>query len=189
MIQVFVATCDGYAERIARALSESLSRKSLESELVLLDTSSASAKINLEAEVIVLVAAVRYGKHLPVTDDFLSQYARLTNAPSLALASVNLVARKPGRQSAETNPYLRKLISQYDLTPAVATAFAGRLCYPQYNWRDRQIIRLIMFLTGGNADGHSIIEYTNWEQVGDFASSVAALARGEANPYETDAID
>lgn len=182
MFQIFVATRDGYSERIACALREGLSRKSPETELVLLDAASISEKINIEAKGLVLVAAVRYGKHLPETHVFLSRYARLINAPPLALASVNLVARKPGRQSAETNPYLRKLISQYDLTPAVATAFAGRLCYPQYSWRDRQIIRLIMFLTGGNADGRSTIEYTNWEQVGDFASSIAALTRGVAKP-------
>jgi len=208
MIQIFAVTHDGQAERIARRIADHLSssgvahspeqlqpcqservdegnalehKLALSAELISLNGANAIPEINLDAEVIVLIAAVRYGKHLPATDAFLTRYARISAAPPLALASVNLVARKPGRQSVETNPYLRKLIARHHLQPAVATAFAGRLCYPQYNWRDRQIIRLIMLLTGGVADGRSTVEYTDWRQVHDFAASVAALARESQN--------
>ena len=188
MIQIFAVTHDGQAERIARRIVDHLSSpefahnpvnsaSALSTEQLSLNGTTAIPEINGDAEVVVLVAAVRYGKHLPATDAFLARYARLTAAPPLALASVNLVARKPGRQSVETNPYLKRLIARHSLQPAAATAFAGRLCYPQYSWRDRQIIRLIMLLTGGVADGRSTVEYTDWHQVHDFAASVAALAR------------
>jgi menaquinone-dependent protoporphyrinogen oxidase len=208
MIQIFAVTHDGQAERIARRIADHLrssgfahspeqlqpfqgermdegnaseQKLALSAEVISLNETTAILKINPDAEVVVLVAAVRYGKHLPATDAFLTRYARIAAAPPLALASVNLVARKPGRQSAETNPYLRKLIARHHLQPAVAAAFAGRLCYPQYNWRDRQIIRLIMLLTGGVADGRSTVEYTDLHQVHDFAASVAALARESQN--------
>ena len=194
MIQIFAITHDGQAERIAQGIADHLSSpdfahspeqlmhedtagSTFTTELISLTGATAIPEINRDAEVVVLVAAVRYGKHLPGTDAFLARYARIAATPPLALASVNLVARKPGRQSAETNPYLKRLIARHKLHPAVATAFAGRLCYPQYNWRDRQIIRLIMWLTGGLADGRSTIEYTDWHQVHDFAASVATLAR------------
>jgi len=186
MIQIFAVTHDGQAERIAQEIADHLSspdednapeRKLDSVQLISLNATTAAPEINEDAEVVVLVAAVRYGKHLPGTDAFLARYARIADAPPLALASVNLVARKPGRRSAETNPYLKRLVARHHLHPATATAFAGRLCYPQYNWRDRQIIRLIMWLTGGVADGRSTIEYTDWHQVHDFAASVAALAR------------
>jgi menaquinone-dependent protoporphyrinogen oxidase len=92
------------------------------------------------------------------------------------LISVNLTARKKGRQSARNNPYLRKCIDRHELAPVAAFAIAGRLDYPKYRWFDRQMIRLIMAMTGGPADGVSTIEYTNWAQVDSVAGEIAALA-------------
>jgi menaquinone-dependent protoporphyrinogen IX oxidase len=37
------------------------------------------------------------------------------------------------------------------------------------------MIRLIMAMTGGPADGVSTIEYTNWAQVDSVASEIATL--------------
>ena len=118
--------------------------------------------IDANAPIVVLVAAVRYGKHLREAEAFLTRYASSSPPPPLALASVNLVARKPNRQAVQTNQYLRKLIARRRLKPILAAAFAGRLCYPRYNWFDRLAIRLIMAISGGNSDGHSTIEYTDW---------------------------
>ena len=57
----------------------------------------------------------------------------------------------------------------------LAAAFAGRLDYPRYRWLDRQIIRCIMWLTGGPTDPGTSIEYTSWESVDAFAARLAAL--------------
>ena len=127
------------------------------------------------AGLIVLVAAVRYGKHLPQADRFLETYRALASPPLLALASVNLTARKPEKTTATGNAYLRKTIARHRLTPALATAFAGRLDYQRYSWRDRAIIRFIMLLTGGPTDPSTRIEYTSWDSVDDFAERIAAL--------------
>ncbi len=129
------------------------------------------------ASVIVLVAAVRYGKHLPEADRFLAAYRSLAAPPPLALASVNLTARKPGKTTATGNAYLRKTIARHRLAPAVAVAFAGRLDYRRYGWLDRQIIRFIMLLTGGPTDPDTCIEYTSWQAVDDFAARIAGLQR------------
>ena len=129
------------------------------------------------ASVVVLVAAVRYGRHLPEAERFLAAYRALGSPPPLAFASVNLTARKPGKTSATGNAYVRKLIARNRLTPALAVAFAGRLDYRRYGWRDRQIIRFIMLLTGGPTDPDTCIEYTSWLAVDEFAARVAELHR------------
>ena len=116
------------------------------------------------AATVVLVAAVRYGRHLPEADRFLTVYRSLQSPPPLALASVNLTARKPGKTTATGNAYLRKVIARHRLAPAVAVAFAGRLDYRRYGWRDRWIIRFIMLLTGGPTDPTTCIEYTSWRR-------------------------
>ena len=132
--------------------------------------------------VVVLVAAVRYGRHLPEADRFLAVYRSLHSPPPLALASVNLTARKPGKTTVTGNTYLRKVIARHRLAPALAVAFAGRLDYQRYGWRDRWIIRFIMLLTGGPTDPATCIEYTSWPAVDDFSASVVALLRPTAAP-------
>jgi menaquinone-dependent protoporphyrinogen oxidase len=108
----------------------------------------------------------------------LAAYRLLDSPPPLALASVNLTARKPAKTTATGNAYLRKTIARHRLAPAVAVAFAGRLDYRRYGWLDRQIIRFIMLLTRGPTDPDTCIEYTSWPAVDEFADRVADLQRG-----------
>jgi menaquinone-dependent protoporphyrinogen oxidase len=127
------------------------------------------------AALLVVIAAVRYGKHLPEADAFLAEYAKLADPPPLALTSVNLTARKHGKDTTEGNAYLRKLIARHRLKPALAIAFAGRLEYSRYRWSDRQLIRIIMLLTGGPTDPSTCIEYTDWPAVDKFSGEAARL--------------
>jgi menaquinone-dependent protoporphyrinogen oxidase len=95
----------------------------------------------------------------------------------LALASVNLIARKPAKTTATGNAYLRKIIARHHLAPALAVAFAGRLDYRRYGWFDRQIIRFIMLLTQGPTDPDTSVEYTSWPAVDEFAARIVELQR------------
>jgi menaquinone-dependent protoporphyrinogen oxidase len=95
--------------------------------------------------------------------------------PALALVSVNLSAHKTGKTTSTGNPYLRKTIARHKLAPGVSAAFAGKLDYRRYSWRDRQIIRFIMLLTGGPTDLATCIEYTSWEAVDAFTEQIRTL--------------
>jgi menaquinone-dependent protoporphyrinogen oxidase len=164
------ASRDGQARRIAERIGRVLGVAARD-----LKTDAPDAHELALAPLLVVIAAVRYGKHLPEADAFLGTYANLSTQPSLALASVNLTARKEGKRSAEGNAYLRKLIAQYRLKPVLAAAFAGRLDFSRYRWSDRQLIRFIMLLTGGPTDRSAKVEYTDWAAVDDFAQTALAL--------------
>ena len=170
---LYYATRDGQSRRIA----EHISRRLAESGIVATpqDLAVTSAAGLAQASLVVLVAAVRYGRHLPEADRFMASYASLSSPPPLALASVNLTARKPAKATATGNGYLRKAIQRHHLAPALAVAFAGRLDYPSYGWWDRQIIRFIMLLTGGPTDPSTCVEYTSWPAVDEFAARIAEL--------------
>ena len=175
MVAIYYATRDGQSRRIAEHIWRRLDDGQTHPEpRNLLPNLPAPAEL-AQAQLIVLVAAVRYGKHLPEVDSFLNTYAALPAPPPLAFASVNLSARKAGKTTRSGNAYLRKTIVRHRLAPAVAVAFAGRLDYRRYNWRDRQIIRFIMLLTGGPTDPDTCIEYTSWSAVDEFADQIAAL--------------
>jgi menaquinone-dependent protoporphyrinogen oxidase len=172
---VFYATHDGHSRSVAARIAERLAAGGLHATVRDLAQAAPSPDELAGAPLVLLVAAVRYGRHLPETGRFLAIYGKLSAPPPLALASVNLTARKPDKRTAETNPYLRKLIAGSPVKPAAAAAIAGRLDYPRYRWWDRQIIRLIMWLTGGPTDPNTCVVYTSWSAVDEFASQLVEL--------------
>jgi menaquinone-dependent protoporphyrinogen oxidase len=173
--QVFYATRDGHSRSIAVRIVERLAANGIRATASDLATASPTQAELAAAPLVALVAAVRYGRHLPEAGRFLVAYGSLSSPPPLALASVNLTARKPDKSSAETNPYLRKLIARSPIKPALAIAIAGRLDYPRYRWWDRQIIRIIMWLTGGPTDPSTCVDFTSWCAVDQFASRLVEL--------------
>ncbi|WP_189458322.1 menaquinone-dependent protoporphyrinogen IX dehydrogenase [Jeongeupia chitinilytica] len=127
------------------------------------------------ASAIVVIAAVRYGRHLPEAEHLLQREAAMLQRKPLALVSVNLSARKPGKDNAGGNVYLGKWLARHRLQPALAAAFAGRLDYPRYRWFDRLMIRMIMAMSGGPTDPATVVEYTDWTAVDRFATLVGRL--------------
>jgi menaquinone-dependent protoporphyrinogen oxidase len=173
---VFYATRDGHSRTVAARIAERLAAGGLHATARDLGQATPLPDELAAAPLVLLVAAVRYGRHLPETGRFLAVYGKLSAPPPLALASVNLTARKPDKSTAETNPYLRKLVAASPVRPVVAIAIAGRLDYSRYRWWDRQIIRLIMWLTGGPTDPNTCAVYTSWSAVDEFASRLVDLA-------------
>lgn len=179
-MHVYYATRDGQTRRIAAHIAGQLTDAGLAAEPFSLAQAVPSQAMVAAEPVVVAIMAVRYGRHLRDGRRFVALYRSLVAPPPLALASVNLTARKPGKETAEGNAYLRKLIARNDLQPALATAFAGRLDYPNYGFFDRQIIRLIMAMTGGPTDPSVEVEYTSWPAVEAFATQIAELCRARA---------
>ena len=124
---------------------------------------------------IVIGASIRYGRHSDEVSRFIQIHHELLSHKPSAFFSVNLVARKPNRNTPETNPYARRFLKRISWKPKLAAVFAGRLDYPSYGFWDRHVIRLIMLITGGPTDPASITEFTDWMQVDAFASGIAGL--------------
>ncbi|MDR3436160.1 menaquinone-dependent protoporphyrinogen IX dehydrogenase [Telmatospirillum sp.] len=176
MMQLYYATRDGQSRRIADHVSRRLGERGVEVTAKNLAVDLPSVETLTSTRLVALIASVRYGHHLKEAEQFLTRYQSLAAPPPLVLASVNLTARKQGKDTAEGNAYLRKWIARRQLTPVLATAIAGRLDYPLYGWLDRQMIRLIMKMTGGPTDPRTTVEYTAWDAVDRFAWAIADLA-------------
>ena len=186
-MELFYATRDGQSRRIAERIAERLSEQDIDTlpkDLGVLQPSQSSLE---NADLVVIVAAIRYGKILPEARDFLAAYQKLRTKPKLVFLVVNLTSRKPGKETPEGSVYIRKAIKQYELAPVLARAIPGRLDYRRYTWRDRQIIRFIMLLTGGPTNPRTSIEYTPWDVVDDIAQKVADFNGGIPAACESDA--
>ena len=128
-----------------------------------------------EFDKIVIGASIRYGKHQPLVYEFIKKNQAALEAHPNALFSVNVVARKPEKNTPETNPYLQKFLKQIDWQPQNLGVFAGKISYPDYGFVDKQMIRLIMWMTKGPTDPNTVVEFTDWAKVDEFGRMVAGL--------------
>lgn len=173
MILFVYSTTDGHTRRICEYLATELRAGTDAVTLAAVEETPPAA---LErADTIVVGASVRYGRHRRALREYVAANAAALAARPSAFFSVNLTARKSGKDRPDTNPYVRTFLARSPWRPGLVDVFAGKLDYPRYGWLDRQIIRLIMRLTGGPTDPRTVIEYTDWARVLAFGKAVARL--------------
>jgi menaquinone-dependent protoporphyrinogen oxidase len=136
--------------------------------------SIADAKtLNLnDFETIVIGASIRYGKHKPEVYKFIKDNLGVLDAKKNAFFSVNVVARKPEKNTPDTNPYMQKFLELSKWSPKSLSVFAGKIDYPQYKFVDKQMIRFIMWMTKGPTDINGTFEFTDWKKVESFAKEL-----------------
>ena len=126
-------------------------------------------------DAIVIGASIKHGKHNPEVLSFIRRHRALLEAKPSALFSVNLVARKPGKNTPQTNPYLRRLVAQSPWKPRLQGVFAGELDYSRYGPVDKHMMRFVMWVNKGPTDFNTKVQFTNWQEVERFADQVAQL--------------
>ena len=127
-------------------------------------------------DALVVGSSIRHGKHHAEVVDFVRAHRELLELRPNAFFSVSLIARKPHKQTAESNQYVRAFLARSPWQPQLVGIFAGVLDYQRYGTFDRYAIRFIMTLTKGPTDLHTNVEFTNWDKVREFAAQLAALA-------------
>jgi len=138
------------------------------------------AKMPSDYDTIVIGASIRHGKHNPAVLEFIQNNLALLESRPSAFFSVSLVARKPTKNTAETNPYVKAFVARSPWKPRLVGVFGGELDYQRYGPFDRHVIRFIMRLNKGPTDLHTTVEFTDWDQVSRFGGRIAALAAGSA---------
>jgi menaquinone-dependent protoporphyrinogen oxidase len=124
---------------------------------------------------VVVGASIRYGKHRGEVYDFIRINRRALDGRPCAFFSVNVVARKPVKDRPEANPYMRSFSRKTTWRPALLAVFAGKIDYKRYGLFDRELIRLIMWLTHGPTNPDACVEFTDWASVDAFGLRVSVL--------------
>jgi menaquinone-dependent protoporphyrinogen oxidase len=167
------STVDGHTRSICERIANIVRDKGHEVSLQAIDD---GPDIELDAfDRIVIGASIRYGKHRPQVVDLINNNQSVLESKPSAFFSVNVVARKPEKNTPATNPYLQKFLRQIAWQPKNMAVFAGKIDYPRYTFWDRAAIRFIMWMTKGPTDPTTVVEFTDWDKVDEFASLVADL--------------
>lgn len=171
-ILIIFSSREGQTHKIASYIASHIC-KNMECELI--DILSLTNIDWSQYERILLGGSIHYGHFHPALEKFIKRYlVELQQRPS-GFFCVNLSARKADKATPLTNSYMRKFLQKSPWQPDCCAVFAGALRYPQYRWLDRVMIQLIMRITGGETDTRKEIEYTDWQQVGNFADKIVQL--------------
>tara|TARA_X000001036_G_scaffold411143_1_gene423588 strand:+ start:733 stop:1251 length:519 start_codon:yes stop_codon:yes gene_type:complete len=166
---IIYSTIDGQTKNICTKLREYSGKKNS----IDLFSINETEKIDLLSyKKIVLGASIRYGKHNQKVFDFVRKYKDILDKKETAFFTVNVVARKKEKNTPETNPYMKKFLDLSGWKPDKLGVFAGKIDYPKYGFFDKQMIRLIMFITKGPTDTSQTYEFTDWEKVREFSKEL-----------------
>ena len=166
---IIYSTIDGQTKNICTKLREYSGKKNS----IDLFSINETEKIDLLSyKKIVLGASIRYGKHNQKVFEFVKNYKDILDKKETAFFTVNVVARKKEKNTPETNPYMKKFLDLSGWKPDKLGVFAGKIDYPKYGFFDKQMIRLIMFITKGPTDTSQTYEFTDWEKVREFSKEL-----------------
>jgi menaquinone-dependent protoporphyrinogen oxidase len=171
-ILIIYSTTDGHT----RSICERLRDIAAEHHDVSLIAMAEQPEIDVSPfDKLVIGASIRYGKHQKEVFDFIARNKEALESKPSAFFSVNVVARKPEKNTPETNPYLQKFLQKIAWQPENLAVFAGKIDYPKYGIVDRTMIRFIMWMTKGPTDPALTVEFTDWDKVDEFGRRIIEL--------------
>ena len=166
---IIYSTTDGQTLEICQKIFSSLNVS--ESSKIIHISKAEGLDLN-QFDKIIIGASIRYGKHKPELYEFIKKNVACLEAKENAFFSVNVVARKPEKNSPETNPYMQKFLDLSPWSPKKLAVFAGKIDYPKYKFIDKHMIRLIMWITKGPTDVKNTYEFTDWNAVDEFSKQL-----------------
>ena len=166
MKKIFIySSSNGQSLKICQALN-----KNKESLIIDMDMLKTTKLDNFDQ--IVIGASVKYGDHNKEVYEFVKKNRVLLEKKKTVFFSVNATARKSEKNTPKTNPYIIKFLKKTNWTPDHIGVFAGMIDFPNYNFIEKYIIKLIMWITNGPTDTSKTFEFTNWEDVKKFSKEI-----------------
>ena len=168
-IIILYSSVDGHTKKICEFLSKHLS---LNYEVEVLSIDRIRGNLLSNFDFLIVGASIRYGRHRRNVLYFVNKNHLYLTSENSAFFSVNIVARKPNKNSSENNPYVKKFFSKTLWNPSIIDVFAGKLNYPDYSFLNKVIIRFIMWVTKGPTDTTKVYTFTDWSKVYSFAKKI-----------------
>lgn len=168
------ASTHGQTEKIASRICEVLRDQGVDVE-----AKKAADNVTLnpaDFDAVVVAASVHAGHHQRELLDWVKAHAATLNGMPSAFVSVSLSAAEDTDESRKANrDYLDEFSERTGWTPTESAAVAGALQYLEYDFMTKLLMRLMMKRGHHPTDTSHDYEYTDWQQVDDFARRCAAM--------------
>ena len=126
---------------------------------------------------VIVAASVHIGDYQRAVRRWVGIYAPLLNTLPTAFLSVCLaVLQEETGPRQEILKIMRRFLDRSGWRPTITKMVAGALPYPRYGWLNRLMMKRIVAKAGGDTDTTRDFEYTDWNDLRNFARDFADLA-------------
>lgn len=174
MLPIFYATSEGQTARIANAIAQHLSAAGHPASAVDITTPEAKAWSMETVPLFILGASVHAGAHPRAAERFVKHHLGQLPGARCAFFSVSMSASN-SESRAQADENLARFLTRCDWNPVLTQCIAGRLAYTKYGWIKRRFMRRIAESMNAPTDTAQDHEFTDWEQVRDFADRLIQL--------------
>lgn len=171
---------NGHTARIARRIWETILAEGHQADLMSAMEADREGVDWNKYDTVICGAPVVYGKFDRTFLGFVNKFKSILDAKTNSFFSVSVVARTPQKCTPEGNVYTRKFLETNPWKPQEAHCFAGKVDYPNWGWLDTKAIQMIMKMTKGPTDSTAVIDYTDWEDVINYAKHCCELPSKES---------
>jgi menaquinone-dependent protoporphyrinogen oxidase len=175
-ILIVYGTTDGHTRKIAQVLAENLRAKCCSVDIV--EAAGTLRRLSPEGyDGVIVAASVHIGDYQRAVVRWVRMYAPMLNGLPSAFLSVCLAVlerRTEARQ--EIVRIMERFLARCGWRPTITRMVAGAVPYTRYGWLKRHMMKRIVAKAGGDTDTTRDFEYTDWNDLRNFAGDFAALA-------------
>ncbi|MFC7134451.1 MULTISPECIES: flavodoxin domain-containing protein [Salinibaculum] len=177
-ILVVYGTGEGQTAKVAQRLGETLRERGYETTVVDAEGLSSDYPV-VDSDAVLVGSSIHVGSHEPAVRAFAREHhdALSTRPTGFFQVSLSSVADdEDGRAQAAS--YVESFVEATDFHPDRIGLFGGALRYSQYGFLKRLVMKRIAKKATGDTDTSRDYEYTDWDEVEQFANDFAAFAEG-----------
>lgn len=176
-VLVVFGTTDGHTSKVARAIGNTLRVEGVDVDLVQACPGGPAHSPDTYTAVIV-AASVHTGGYQRAVWRWVRAHASGLRSKPTAFVSVCLgVLERTRAADAELAGIMESFFDSTGWCPSVRKVVAGALPYTRYSWLKRLVIRRIARHAHGPTDMSHDYEYTDWNDVREFARLFVQLAQ------------
>ena len=170
----------GHTARIARTIMETIVAEGHGCDMVDMMEGVREGVDWAKYDIVIVGSPIVYGVYNKIVWEFCSMYKNEIESRPNSFFNVTVVARSPEKATPEGNRYLQKFVKRSAWKPRDLKCFAGKVDYPNWNFFERMMIRIIMKITNGPTDSSVAIDYTDYKDVKAYARHCLQLDKLQA---------
>jgi menaquinone-dependent protoporphyrinogen oxidase len=178
-ILVVYGTTDGHTAKVAAAIADTLRAGG-----ALVDVHQAGRAHCLPDgyDGVIVASPVRAGKYLKAVRAWARAHAGVLNARTTGFVSVCLgILQHDAAVDRDLSSIVSRFLTETGWRPTVTKPVAGALRYTRYNWLIRLMMKRIAAKAGGDTNTARDYEYTDWQDLREFAAEFGRLAAERAS--------
>ena len=177
-ILIVSASRHGHTRKIAQHVADTVAACGLEPRLV--DVDAAGELDVRDFDGVIVGGSIHMKRHDDRLVEWAHQHHALLGLRPTGFFSVSMASATDGDEARATaREYIDRFVEDTDWTPTRCLAVAGALQYREYSFLTRQMVRQIAHQQGLSTDISRDTEYTDWDELEEFARSVVAAVRHE----------